>query len=86
MLMSGGNTRVILVRHGETEANMLQMWHGAQDALQTECGRVEVEVFLLHDSFASLPALRLAEGVLAERIKDHPAIRSISLNFHIAPN
>ncbi len=49
-------------------------------------GRVEVEVFLLHDSLASLPALRLAEGVLAERIKDHPAIRSISLNFHIAPN
>jgi hypothetical protein len=48
-------------------------------------GRVEVEVFLAHDVFADISALRSAEAALAERIKDHPAIRSISLNFRIAP-
>ncbi len=49
-------------------------------------GRVEVEVFLNHDSLADLAAVRSAESALAERIKDHPDIRSISLNFRIAPN
>jgi len=48
-------------------------------------GRVEVEVHLAHDVFADIAALRTAEALLAERIKDHPAIRSISLNFRIAP-
>lgn len=48
-------------------------------------GRVEVEAFLAHDVFADIAALRAAEALLAERIKDHPAIRSISLNFRIAP-
>ena len=48
-------------------------------------GRVEVEVFLAHDVFADISGLRAAEAMLAERIKDHPAIRSISLNFRIAP-
>ena len=36
MQMNVGNTRVILVRHGETEANKLQMWHGSLDAPLTE--------------------------------------------------
>jgi hypothetical protein len=48
-------------------------------------GRVEVEVFLAHDVFADIAALRSTEAMLAERIKDHPAIRSISLNFRVAP-
>ena len=48
-------------------------------------GRVEVEVFLAHDVFADISELRSTEAALAERIKDHPAIRSISLNFRIAP-
>jgi hypothetical protein len=48
-------------------------------------GRVEVEVFLAHDVFADISALRSTEAMLAERIKDHPAIRSISLNFRVAP-
>jgi hypothetical protein len=48
-------------------------------------GRVEVEVFLAHDVFADISALRSTEAILAERIKDHPAIRSISLNFRVAP-
>jgi len=49
-------------------------------------GRVEVEIFLAHDFFADISTLRSAEGALAERIKDHPSIRSISLNFRAAPN
>lgn len=32
-------TRLILVRHGETEANVSQVWHGAMDAPLTERGR-----------------------------------------------
>ncbi len=34
---------VILVRHGETEANVLQVWHGALDAPLTQRGRRQVE-------------------------------------------
>lgn len=49
-------------------------------------GRVEVEIFLAHDFFADISALRSAEGALTERIRDHPAIRSISLNLRVAPN
>ncbi len=40
--MSVGKTRVILVRHGETEANKLQMWHGSLDAPLTARGQVQV--------------------------------------------
>ena len=36
-------TRVILVRHGETEANLLQMWHGSMDAPLTERGKLQVQ-------------------------------------------
>ena len=36
-------TRVILVRHGETEANLLQIWHGSLDAPLTERGKLQVE-------------------------------------------
>jgi len=34
---------VILVRHGETEANVLQVWHGALDAPLTQRGQRQVE-------------------------------------------
>lgn len=48
-------------------------------------GRVEAELFLAHDAFPDLAALRAAEDGIAERIRGHPAIRSVSLNFRIAP-
>jgi len=72
---------------------LLEELTGLLDALPTPVhivlhylgGRVEVEVFLAHDVFADIAALRVAEAILTERIKDHPAIRSISLNFRIAP-
>ena len=48
-------------------------------------GRVEAELFLAHDAFPDIVALRAAEAALATRIKGHPAIRSVSLNFRIAP-
>ncbi len=35
-------TQLILVRHGETEANVSQVWHGALDAPLTERGRRQV--------------------------------------------
>jgi 2,3-bisphosphoglycerate-dependent phosphoglycerate mutase len=37
------NTRLILVRHAETEANKLQRWYGALDAPLTEKGMRQVE-------------------------------------------
>jgi probable phosphoglycerate mutase len=40
--MNTRNTRIILVRHGETEANLLQMWHGSLDAPLTARGRLQV--------------------------------------------
>jgi len=36
-------TRVILVRHGETEANRLQIWHGSLDAPLTGRGHAQVQ-------------------------------------------
>lgn len=35
-------TRLIMVRHGETEANVSQIWHGAMDAPLTQRGRAQV--------------------------------------------
>ncbi|HXF62834.1 MAG TPA: histidine phosphatase family protein [Caldilineaceae bacterium] len=39
---SVARARLILVRHGETEANVSQVWHGALDAPLTERGRAQV--------------------------------------------
>ncbi len=36
-------TRLILVRHGETEANVRKVWHGHLDAPLTPRGRLQVE-------------------------------------------
>lgn len=44
-------------------------------------GRVEIEVFLDRQSLPDISRLRSTQDELAERIKDHPAIRSISLHF-----
>ena len=41
--MNTNTTRLILVRHGETEANLLQLWHGSLDAPLTPRGRRQVE-------------------------------------------
>lgn len=49
-------------------------------------GRVEVDIFLAHDVLADVSALKLVEGTIAERTKNYPAIRSISLNLRIAPD
>lgn len=48
-------------------------------------GKVEVEVFLGHAFFENGEALRLAEEGIAERLRDHAVVRSISLNCMIAP-
>lgn len=44
-------------------------------------GGVEVEVFLDRQSPPDISRLRATQADLAERIKNHPAIRSISFNF-----
>lgn len=49
-------------------------------------GGVEIEVFLDHVFFADGDALRRAEQMVAERLKSHPAIRSVSLNCLVAPH
>jgi len=49
-------------------------------------GKVEVELFLGHAFFENGEALRRAETTLAERLKMHTTVRSISLNCMIAPN
>lgn len=48
-------------------------------------GGVEAEVFFDHDVARDPAALRLVEERIARRIKDHPVLRSISLNFCSAP-
>lgn len=37
--MSGGGTRLLLVRHGEIRANLSRVWHGSTDSGLTEQGR-----------------------------------------------
>ena len=49
-------------------------------------GKVEVEVFLDHGFFENGVALKAAEVTLAEGLRQHPAIRSVSLNCLVAPN
>ena len=49
-------------------------------------GKVEVEVFLGHAFFENGEALKQAERALADRLKMHAVVRSISLNCMIAPN
>lgn len=46
---------------------------------------VEVEVFLNHGFFENGEALRQAEQVIAERLKQYPFIRTLSLNCRVAP-
>ncbi len=36
-------TRLVMIRHGETEGNVNQVWHGALDAPLTERGRAQVQ-------------------------------------------
>ena len=48
-------------------------------------GGVEIEVFLDHAFFTSGEGLRQAEMLVAQRLKSHPGIRSVSLNCRVAP-
>ncbi|HMT80698.1 MAG TPA: cation diffusion facilitator family transporter, partial [Azonexus sp.] len=48
-------------------------------------GQVEAEIFYSHLIFENGEALRAAEDALSARLKQHPAIRRVSLNCFIAP-
>lgn len=49
-------------------------------------GQIEVEVYVSHAFFENGAALMQAEAALAEALKKHPLIRSVSLNCLVAPN
>lgn len=49
-------------------------------------GQVEIEVYLSHTFFENGDALLRAETALGEGLKEHPLIRSVSLNCLVAPN
>lgn len=49
-------------------------------------GGVEIEVFLDHAFFENGEALRQAELTVADRLKTHPSIRSVTLNCLVAPH
>ncbi|MEZ4730903.1 MAG: histidine phosphatase family protein [Caldilineaceae bacterium] len=88
-------TRLILLRHGETEGNVQQVWHGAMDAPLTERGRQQVAAALqcitaLHrqqpiDQFYVSPlprAQRTAEPIaqaLGVTMTIHPGLREFDL-------
>lgn len=48
-------------------------------------GKVEAEIFFGHELFGDGGALQAAEKALAERLHDHAALASVSLNCRVAP-
>lgn len=93
--MKTKNTRVILVRHGETEANRLQMWHGSLDAPLTDRGKLQVQytakrfqecarhspIDMLYVS--PLPRARSTAGAIAAAIHHVPVIEDGLREFSI---
>ncbi len=88
-------TRVILVRHGETEANLLQMWHGSLDAPLTARGQAQVaatarrfadcarheQIDVLYVS--PLPRARSTAAAIAEAIQKTPVVEDGLREFSI---
>lgn len=78
--------RLILVRHGETEGNVSQVWHGALDAPLTPRGRAQVaatarRLAALHDEIpidhiyvSPLPRARRTAQAIADAIGLAPEI------------
>jgi probable phosphoglycerate mutase len=48
MTTGASAARVLLVRHGEIEANVKRVWHGSTDSALTERGREQVESVATH--------------------------------------
>ena len=81
-------TTLILVRHGETEANVQQRWYGAMDAPLTERGRrqvaataaamAEINRCLPIDVFyvSPLPRAQATAGAIADAIHMRPQIEN----------
>lgn len=90
-----GNTRVILVRHGETEANKLQMWHGSLDAPLTERGQLQVAATgrrfaecvqhkrIDHLYVSPLPRARSTAAAIADAIGLQPVVEDGLREFSI---
>lgn len=88
-------TRVILVRHGETEANHLQIWHGSLDAPLTERGKAQVQATarrfaeLIKQTpvdrlyVSPLPRAQSTAAAIAAAIGDPPVIEESLREFSI---
>jgi broad specificity phosphatase PhoE len=88
-------TRLILVRHGETEANVDGIWHGSADAPLTERGKAQVEAVArrlaeLHvqvpvEAFytSGLPRARSTAAAVANIIGVQPVIEDGLREFSI---
>ncbi len=84
--MNSKPTRVILVRHGETEANKLQVWHGSLDAPLTARGEAQVAATARRfaecakqeqiDAFyvSPLPRARSTAAAIGAAIGMHPVV------------
>lgn len=81
-------TTLILVRHGETEGNVQQVWHGALDSPLTTRGQLQVkatalQVAKLDQSYhvaafyvSPLPRAQQTAAAIAAAIDQHPLIDS----------
>ncbi len=79
-------TTVILVRHGQTEGNLQQVWHGAMDAPLTAVGRAQIQaaargVAALQDRFpvdyffvSPLPRAQSTAAAIAATIGKEPVV------------
>lgn len=88
-------TRLILVRHGETEANVNQVWHGALDAPLTLRGEQQVAATAAHlahvhrqapfDRFyvSPLPRARSTAAAIAQAIGVSPTIEEELREFDL---
>lgn len=88
-------TRLILVRHGETEANVNNIWHGALDAPLTALGKqqvaatarriAEIDAQMPIDAFfvSPLPRARNTADVIARAIDQEPVVDAGLREFSI---
>ncbi len=87
------NTTVILVRHGQTEGNLQQVWHGTMDAPLTETGCKQAEaagrgVAALQDRFpidyfyvSPLPRAQSTAAAITAAIELQPTVDDVLREF-----
>lgn len=88
-------TRLIIVRHAETEANVRQVWQGSLDAPLTARGRAQTtataariadlaQAYPIDHFFVSpLPRAQSTAATIAQQLGKQPAIRDDLREFHL---